>query len=45
MDTRINRPSPSDREVDWNKNKVLLSKTDKNGTILFSSILPQMKFS
>lgn len=29
MDTRLNRPTPSDREVDWNKNKVLLSKTDK----------------
>ncbi|SEO22677.1 PAS domain S-box-containing protein [Flavobacterium sp. CF108] len=37
MDTRFNRPTPSDREVDWNKNKVLLSKTDKNGTILYAN--------
>ncbi len=37
MDTRINRPTPSDREVDWNKSKVLLSKTDKKGTILYAN--------
>ncbi|MDQ6472789.1 PAS domain-containing protein [Flavobacterium sp. LHD-80] len=37
MDTRITRPSPSDREVDWNKNKVLLSKTDTKGTILYAN--------
>ncbi|MET0946606.1 MAG: PAS domain-containing protein [Flavobacterium sp.] len=37
MDTRITRPTPSDREVDWNKNKVLLSKTDTKGTILYAN--------
>jgi PAS domain S-box-containing protein len=37
MDTRITRPSPSDREVDWNKTKVLLSKTDTKGTILYAN--------
>lgn len=37
MDTRFTRPTPSDREVDWNKNKVLLSKTDKSGTILYAN--------
>jgi PAS domain S-box-containing protein len=37
MDTRITRPSPSDREVDWNKAKVLLSKTDTKGTILYAN--------
>jgi PAS domain S-box-containing protein len=37
MDTRINRPTPSDREVDWNKSKVLLSKTDTKGTILYAN--------
>jgi len=37
MDARFSRPTPSDREVDWNKNKVLLSKTDKNGTILYAN--------
>ena len=37
MDTRLHRPTPSDREVDWNKNKVLLSKTDKKGTILYAN--------
>ncbi|WP_316632772.1 PAS domain-containing protein [uncultured Flavobacterium sp.] len=37
MDTRINRPTPSDREVAWNKNKVLLSKTDTKGTILYAN--------
>lgn len=37
MDTRINRPTPSDREVDWNKTKVLLSKTDIKGTILYAN--------
>ncbi len=35
MDIRITRPTPSVREVDWNKNKVLLSKTDTKGTILY----------
>lgn len=34
---RISRPTPSDREVDWNKNKVLLSKTDTKGTILYAN--------
>lgn len=34
---RITRPTPSDREVDWNKNKVLLSKTDTKGTILYAN--------
>ncbi|SHL72775.1 PAS domain-containing protein [Flavobacterium saccharophilum] len=37
MDVRITRPTPSDREVDWNKNKVLLSKTDTKGTILYAN--------
>lgn len=37
MDTRFNRPTPSDREVDWNKTKVLLSKTDIKGTILYAN--------
>ncbi|KAF2337029.1 PAS domain-containing protein [Flavobacterium daemonense] len=37
MDNRITRPNPSDREVDWNKNKVLLSKTDTKGTILYAN--------
>ncbi|TDP03078.1 PAS domain-containing protein [Flavobacterium sp. 245] len=37
MDTRTTRPTPSDREVDWNKNKVLLSKTDTKGTILYAN--------
>lgn len=37
MDTRITRPTPSEREVDWNKNKVLLSKTDTKGTILYAN--------
>lgn len=35
METRTTRPTPSEREVDWNKNKVLLSKTDTKGTILY----------
>ncbi|MEN2416117.1 PAS domain-containing protein [Flavobacterium mesophilum] len=37
MDTRIPRPNPSHREVDWNKSKVLLSKTDTKGTILYAN--------
>ncbi|RED27049.1 PAS domain S-box-containing protein [Flavobacterium cutihirudinis] len=37
MDIRITRPTPSDREVDWNKSKVLLSKTDIKGTILYAN--------
>lgn len=37
MDTRITRPTPSEREVDWNKTKVLLSKTDTKGTILYAN--------
>lgn len=37
MDTRITRPTPSEREVDWNKTKVLLSKTDTRGTILYAN--------
>ncbi|KIA97258.1 MULTISPECIES: PAS domain-containing protein [unclassified Flavobacterium] len=37
METRTTRPTPSDREVDWNKTKVLLSKTDTKGTILYAN--------
>lgn len=37
MDTRPTRPTPSDREVDWNRTKVLLSKTDTKGTILYAN--------
>ncbi|MGH2664738.1 PAS domain-containing protein [Flavobacterium sp.] len=37
MEIRTTRPNPSDREVDWNKNKVLLSKTDTKGTILYAN--------
>lgn len=37
MDIRFNRPTLSDREVDWNKTKVLLSKTDIKGTILYAN--------
>lgn len=31
------RPKVSDREVDWNKSKVILSKTDKRGIILYAN--------
>ncbi|WPO77936.1 PAS domain-containing protein [Flavobacterium sp. KACC 22761] len=37
MDIKIPRPNPSKREVDWNKSKVLLSKTDTKGTILYAN--------
>lgn len=37
MDNRSIRPTPSDREVDWIKTKVLLSKTDTKGTILYAN--------
>ncbi len=37
METQTTRPTPSDREVDWNKSKVLLSKTDTKGTILYAN--------
>ncbi|MDR6845685.1 PAS domain-containing protein [Flavobacterium granuli] len=37
MEIRTTRPTPSDREVDWNKSKVLLSKTDPKGTILYAN--------
>jgi PAS domain S-box-containing protein len=37
MELRTTRPTPSDREVDWNKSKVLLSKTDTKGTILYAN--------
>nr|WP_315197488.1 PAS domain-containing protein [uncultured Flavobacterium sp.] len=37
MELKTTRPTPSDREVDWNKNKVLLSKTDTKGTILYAN--------
>lgn len=37
MEIRTTRPTPSDREVDWNKSKVLLSKTDTKGTILYAN--------
>ena len=37
MEIRTTRPTPSDREVDWNKTKVLLSKTDTKGTILYAN--------
>lgn len=37
MDNRITRPTPSEREVDWNKTKVLLGKTDTKGTILYAN--------
>ncbi|PKB18672.1 PAS domain-containing protein [Flavobacterium sp. 5] len=37
MDTNTTRPTPSNREVDWNKTKVLLSKTDTKGTILYAN--------
>lgn len=31
------RPTPSDRELDWDKSKVLLSKTDDKGNILYAN--------
>jgi len=37
METQTTRPTPSNREVDWNKSKVLLSKTDTKGTILYAN--------
>lgn len=37
MEIKTTRPTPSDREVDWNKTKVLLSKTDTKGTILYAN--------
>lgn len=37
MNTRITRPTPSEREVDWDKTKTLLSKTDARGIILYAN--------
>lgn len=37
MDFKINRPVPSDRELDWDKSKIILSKTDAKGTILYAN--------
>ncbi|WP_136667775.1 PAS domain-containing protein [Flavobacterium sp. H122] len=37
METRTPKPIPSEREVDWDKNKILLSKTDRKGTILYAN--------
>jgi PAS domain S-box-containing protein len=31
------KPTPSDRELEWDKSKVLLSKTDSRGTILYAN--------
>ncbi len=31
------RPTPSDRELEWDKSKVLLSKTDDKGNILYAN--------
>jgi PAS domain S-box-containing protein len=31
------RPTPSDRELDWDKTKILLSKTDAKGNILYAN--------
>lgn len=31
------RPTPSDRELEWDKSKVLLSKTDAKGNILYAN--------
>ncbi len=31
------RPTPSDRELEWDKSKVLLSKTDSKGNILYAN--------
>ena len=33
----LNRPIPSDRELDWDKTKVILSKTDAKGAILYAN--------
>ena len=33
----INRVTPSDRELEWDKSKTLISKTDSNGTILYAN--------
>jgi PAS domain S-box-containing protein len=32
-----NRPTPSERELEWDKSKVLLSKTDSRGNILYAN--------
>ena len=34
---KFNKPTPSDRELDWDKSKVILSKTDAKGTILYAN--------
>lgn len=34
---KLNRPTPSDRELDWDKKKVILSKTDPKGFILYAN--------
>lgn len=31
------KPTPSDKELDWNKTKILLSKTDIKGNILYAN--------
>lgn len=31
------KPTPSDRELDWDKSKIILSKTDAKGTILYAN--------
>jgi len=31
------KPTPSDRELDWDKSKILLSKTDAKGNILYAN--------
>ncbi len=37
MDFKLNKPVPSDRELDWDKSKIILSKTDAKGTILYAN--------
>lgn len=34
---KIARPTPSDRELDWDKSKTILSKTDARGVILYAN--------
>jgi PAS domain S-box-containing protein len=33
----VYKPTPSDRETEWDRSKVLLSKTDVNGNILYAN--------
>jgi PAS domain S-box-containing protein len=33
----FHKPTPSDRELEWNKSKVLLSKTDSRGIFLYAN--------